>query len=60
MSKSPQEKESLKKQIGTTEKDLEKSKKKALTEILKAYELFHTYFIGQARTQWDKVVQEIH
>ena len=60
MSKSPQEKESLKKQIGTTEKDLEKLKKKALTEILKAYELFHTYFIGQARTQWDKVVQEMH
>ncbi len=60
MSKNPQEKESLKKQIETTEKDLEKAEKKALTEIVKAYELICTYFIGKARTHWDKVVQEMH
>ncbi len=56
MSKDPQEKESLKKWIDTTEKDLEKAEKNALTEIVKAYELFRTYFIGKACTQWDKVV----
>ena len=28
-------------------------------EIVKAYELFHVYFVGKACTQWDKVVQEM-
>jgi hypothetical protein len=61
MSKHPQEKESIKKQIDTTEKDLEKAEKYTLKEIVKAYELFCTYFISEARgTQWDKVVQEMH
>ncbi len=60
MSKSHQEKESLKQKIDTTEKDLEKAENKALTEIVKAYEFFRTYFVGKACTQWDKVVQEMH
>ncbi len=60
VSKDPQEKESPKKRIDTTEKDLEKAEKKALTEIVEAYELFHTYFIGKTCTQWNKVVQEMH
>ncbi len=60
VSKDPQEKESLKKRIDTTEKDLEKAEKTALIKIVKAYELFCTYFIGKAHTQWDKVVQEMH
>ncbi len=60
MSKSPQEKESLKQKIETAEKDLEKAKKTALTEIVKAYELFRVYFVGKACSQWDKVVQEMH
>ena len=59
MSKSHEEKESLKRKIKTTEKDLEKAKKTVLTEIVKAYELFCLYFVGEAHTQWDKVVQEI-
>jgi hypothetical protein len=60
MAKSNEEKESLKKKIKTTEKDLDKAKKTALTEIVKAYKLFCIYFVGEARTQWDKVVQEMH
>jgi hypothetical protein len=60
MFKSLEEKEKLKKKIETTEKDLEKAKKTTLTEILKAYELFRIHFIGKERTQWDKVVQEMH
>jgi hypothetical protein len=60
MSKSSQEKESFKQKIKTTEKVLEKAKKTALMEIVKAYELFHLYFVGKACTQWDKVVQEMH
>ena len=55
-----QEKDNLNKQIETTKKDLEKAKKVALAEIVKAYELFHVYFIGKACTQWDKVIQEMH
>ena len=27
---------------------------------MKAYKLFSVYFFGKARTQWDKVVQEMH
>ncbi len=60
MSKNPQEKESLKKQIDATEKLLEQAGKNALKEIVKACELICIYFIGKARTQWDKVVQEMH
>ena len=60
MSKSHEEKESLKRKIKTTEKDQEKAKKMALTEIVKAYELFCVYFVGKACTQWDKVVQVMH
>ncbi len=60
MSKSNEKKENLKKKIETTEKDLEKTKKTAVTEIAKAYELFRVYFVGKACTQWDKVVQEMH
>ena len=60
MAKSNEEKESLKKKIKTTEKDLEKAKKTDIAEIVKAYELFCIYFVSEARTQWDKVVQEMH
>ena len=60
MSKSHEEKKNLKRKMETTEKDLEKAKKTALPEIVKAYEMFCVYFVGEARTQWDKVVQEMH
>jgi hypothetical protein len=60
MSKSAQEKEGLKKTLETTKKALEVAEKNALKEVVKCYELFCTYFVGKARTQWDKVVQEMH
>ncbi len=60
MSKNAQEKEGLKKTLKTAEKALELAEKKALKEVMKCYELFCTYFAGEARTQWDKVVQEMH
>ncbi len=60
MSRSSQEKDSLQKLIDATEKLLKEAEKNALKEIVKAYELFRTYFVGEARTQWDKVVQEMH
>ncbi len=60
MSKSAHEKEALKKTLKTTEKALELAEKNTLKEVLKCYELFRTYFLGEARTHWDKVVQEMH
>jgi hypothetical protein len=60
MAKSNEEKESLKKKIEPIEKDLDKVKKMALADIVNAYELFCVYFFGEACTQWDKVVQEMH
>ena len=60
MSMSAQEKDSLQKLINATEKLLEQAEKNALKEIVKAYELMRTYFVNEACTQWDKVVQEMH
>ncbi len=60
MCKIQQEKEALKKLLEQAEKLVEKDRKTALKEIVKAYELMHTYFIGEARTQWDKTVIEMH
>ena len=60
ISKSQQEKDNLKKLIEQAKKLLEQNQKTALKEIVKAYELIRTYFLGEARTQWDKVVQEMH
>ncbi len=37
-----------------------KGKKEAQCEIVKAYKLICIYFVGQAWTQWDKVVAEMH
>jgi hypothetical protein len=60
MSKRAQEKKGLKKTLETTEKALELAEKNALKEVVKCYELFCTYFVGEAHTQWDKVVQKMH
>ena len=60
MSENPQEKDSLQKQIDATEKLLQQAEKNALKEIVKAYELICTYFVGKACIQWDKVAQEMH
>ena len=40
--------------------ELQKAKKQALTEIVKAYELFCNYFVGKAWSQLDKITQEMH
>ena len=51
MSKNPQEKDSPQKHIDATEKLLEQAEKNALKEIVKAYELMRTYFVGKACIQ---------
>jgi hypothetical protein len=60
MCKVRQEKEALKKLLEQAEKLTEKNKKAFWKEIVRAYELIRTYFVGEARTQWDKTVIEMH
>jgi hypothetical protein len=54
------EKEERKLQITTVTEDLQKAREVAIAEITKAYELIHNYFVGEARTQWDKITPEMH
>ncbi len=60
LSNSAQEKEGLNKILETTKKALKLTKKNASKEVVKRYELFRTFFVSEACTQWDKVVQEMH
>ncbi len=60
MCKVRQEKEALEKVLEQAEKLTEKNKKAFWKEIVRAYELIRTYFVGKARTQWDKTVIEMH
>ena len=40
--------------------ELQTARDGAILEIMKAYELVHNYFIGEAQTQWDKIMLEMH
>jgi hypothetical protein len=60
MCKNQQEKEALKKLLEQADKLTEQNRKTTLKEIVKAYELIRTYFVGEARTQWDKVIIKMH
>ena len=44
----------------TVTEDLQKAREVAIAEITKAYELIRNYFVGKARTQWDKITLEMH
>jgi hypothetical protein len=54
------EKYKWKRKLSTTKEELKTALKLAGAEALKAYKLFHCFIIGEAQTQWDKFVQEIH
>ena len=60
MSKVNSEKEDLRLQITSVKEDMQKARKEALNEIVKAYKLSCVYFVGKAWTRWDKVVSEMH
>jgi hypothetical protein len=60
MCKVRQEKEALKKLLEQAEKLTKKNKKAFWKEIVRAYELIYTYFVGEACTEWDKTVIEMH
>ena len=60
MSKVNVKKEDLRLQITSVKEDMQKARKEALNEIVKAYKLSCVYFVGKAWTRWDKVVSEMH
>jgi len=57
-SKLVKEERKLQKSVATEE--LQTTRDGAIAEITKAYELVCNYFVGKARTQWDKITLEMH
>ena len=53
-------KEERKLQMSIVTEELQTARDGAILEIMKAYELVHNYFIGEAQTQWDKIMLEMH
>jgi len=53
-------KEERKLQISDVTEELQTARDGAIVEITKAYELVRNYFVGEARTQWDKITLEMH
>ena len=60
MSKVNVKKEDLRLQITSVKEEMQKVRKEAQAENVKAYELMCVYFVGEPWTEWDKVVQEMH
>jgi hypothetical protein len=56
----PAEKETRKKKLANLNKSLKAKKSFAVNQAQKAYELFHCFVVGKARTQWDRIVNEMH
>ncbi len=56
----PAEKESRKKKLAELNESLKTKKSFADEQAQKAYELFRCFVVGEARTQWDCIVNEMH
>jgi hypothetical protein len=54
------EKEERKKKLLDFKKTLKTKHNLAVAETLKAYELFHCFVVGKARTQWDKILHKMY
>jgi hypothetical protein len=53
-------KEARKKKLSNLNKSLKAKKSFAVDQAQKAYELFHCFVVGKARTQWDRIVNKMH
>jgi hypothetical protein len=53
-------KEVRKKKLSKINKSLKVKKSFAVKQAQKAYELFRCFVVGKARTQWDRIVNEMH
>ncbi len=53
-------KEARKKKLSKLNKSLKAKKTFAVEQTQKAYELFHCFVVGNAQTQWDRIVNKMH
>jgi hypothetical protein len=53
-------KEARKKKLSNLNKSLKAKKSFAVDQAQKAYKLFCCFVVGEARTQWDKIVNKMH
>jgi hypothetical protein len=53
-------KEAMKKKLNNLNKSLKVKKSFAVDQAQKAYKLFRCFIVGKARTQWDRIVNEMH
>jgi hypothetical protein len=58
--KTPAEKEARKKKLANLNKSLKAKKSFMVDQVQKAYKLFRCFVVGKARTQWDRIVNEMH
>jgi hypothetical protein len=54
------EKEARKKKLANLNESLKAKKSFTVDQAQKAYELFCCFVIGEAQTQWDRIVNEMH
>jgi hypothetical protein len=54
------EKEARKKKLSNLNESLKAKKSFAVNQAQKAYKLFRCFIVGEARTQWDRIVNEMH
>jgi hypothetical protein len=54
------EKEVRKKKLNKLKEALKAKKDITVVEAQKAYKLIHCFVVGKARTQWDRIVNEMH
>ncbi len=53
-------KEARKKKLANLNKSIKAKKSFAVYQAQKAYKLFRCFVVGKARTQWDRIVNEMH
>jgi hypothetical protein len=58
--KTPAKKEARKKKLANLNKSLKAKKSFTVDQAQKAYKLFRCFIVGEARTQWDRIMNEMH
>ncbi len=58
--KTPSKKEARKKKLANLNKSQKAKRSFAVNQAQKAYKLFRCFVVGKARTQWDRIVNEMH
>ncbi len=58
--KTPAKKEARKKKLANLNKSLKAKKSFVVNQAQKAYKLFRCFIVGKARSQWDRIMNEMH